>query len=57
MLEVRKREPEEFIDEYLKRMRGVFLRLTEVYRKRDMIEQAYFAYLVADLGIDRGRET
>lgn len=57
MMEVRKREPEEFIDEYLKGMRGVFLRLTEVYCKRDMIEQAYFAYLVADLGIDKGRET
>lgn len=56
LLEVKKREQEETMAEYLRYMRGVFLKLTDVYRKRDTIEQAYFAYLVGSLGIDRGRK-
>lgn len=57
VLEVKKREPEAYTARYLQHMRGVFLELTEVYRKRDMIEQSYFAYLVGILEIDCGRKS
>lgn len=57
MLTVKQQAPEEYTAEYLRSLRGVFLELAGVYRKRDTIEQAYFAYLIEKFRIDEGRES
>lgn len=44
---------EPFREEYLTQMRIVFLGLSTVYEKKDVIEQAYFAYVIEHLHIDR----
>lgn len=45
------------VDQYLQQLRPVFIALTSVYEKRDSIEQAYFAYLIERLKIDRGQSS
>lgn len=57
LLAVTKQTPEEYTAGYLRGLRVVFLKLAEVYRKRDTIEQAYFAYLIEIFRIDEGRES
>ena len=57
VLTVMQQAPEEYTAEYLRSLRGVFLELAGVYRKRDTIEQAYFAYLIEKFRIDEGRES
>lgn len=43
------------LDGYIRQLRPVFIALTSVYEKRDFIEQAYFAWLIEKLGVDRGQ--
>lgn len=48
MEKVLKEYPAEAGQKYKKEVRKVFLKLTEVYEKRDSIEQAYFASLIEE---------
>ncbi|MGI6069649.1 MAG: hypothetical protein ACOYBE_04395 [Blautia sp.] len=46
---------EELLSRYQESLRDVFMDILPVYKKRDDVEQAYFAYMVSYLGLDTGQ--
>lgn len=53
---VREEVREELFQRYVKQLGRIFLHLTQIYQKRDMIERAYFCSIIEKFSININRE-